>query len=263
MSHFRQLTLSFAFAGVALSTAQLDAAISNVTLTPDPDEDIVSMDVETNDGSASTTFAAADLITGTVTGFVDTDPRAYVLDGDPLPADRTAVMDNELSVGDGFINVQELSFTFSQPIVNHPNQPDFFVGDFGGGQDDNYAITIDGVTVAVAANEFDVNEGANAIDIINGAAAANTPDGLDSINFTQSGGSNSGFNFQSFDLSDFGIADNDTALALTINTEPAGDTDGQNLDPNVIAAFPAIPEPGTLTLLAAGGLMMLHRRRKA
>ena len=256
------------------------AAIVNVTQNQSGGSDngtIASITATDNAGANPVTFQPSNLILGTLTAFNDADPRIFVPAGGSVPADRSAVIDNDLNLRDGFGNVNTLTFTFATPVANAAGRADFFIGDFGRSNNDTYRITLNGTTVTVAADTTDANGFSTdpndefvtsdfTIDQYTSGVAATTPGALDGQTFTNTNSpSTSAVNFASFDFSAFGVAPGATVSSFSIATTGTGDTT-QQLDPMVIGAFgpvSAVPEPTAALagVVGLGGLLVRRHRR--
>jgi hypothetical protein len=233
--------------------------------TDDANNVITSVTLESNDQTQTRVYDAGDFTLGTLTDFDDSDPQVFVSNGGSVPGDVSSVLDNNLDLEEGFINVSSLEFTFSQPVTNHDNQTDFFIVDFGSGQDDSYTITINGTTVGIGprtSGDTETQSAAIDIDRFSDNTAVSTAAELDALNYAPAGDSSSNLNYQSFDLDNWGIGVGDTINSLLIETTGSGDSD-QRFAPAVIAAFSnPIPEPSSLALTSLGLALIAGRRRK-
>lgn len=240
-------TASLAFTGSLSHAGVIGVGVSG--------SEITSIEVEANDELSTTTYAAGDLVLGTLTS-VSTDTSLFLPWNTSVPADVSGVIDNDLTIDNGLGNPSSISFTFDTPILNLANSDDFFLADFGG-SNDAHEISINGQTVTISGGTQDFATPSNVdIAILNDTPASTDPDDLDGLAWSVSGRSQAPINFNAYDLSDFGIAEGDSAVSMTV-------TSADGLDPMVIGGFQAIPEPSSAALVLLGlGLVGVSGRRR-
>lgn len=162
----------------------------------------------------------------------------------------------DFNVDTGILNYETLDMTFVSPVLNRPGA-DIVVIDIGRDFNDEFDVTIDGVTVTVA-NNSDVSEGAERFFSIwtsTQSVFASVAD-LNAATFNlANGGATSERPINLLDLSDFGVAAGDSVSAIALASS------GHDL--MLVAGFAApIPEPSSMLLLLGVAAPGLCRRRR-
>lgn len=211
-------------AALAIAPAARGGDINNVTLSGS------TLDVITADRAGMVIdYDALDLINVTLTDIdgqvTDSDrARLFVADGDPVPADRSSVIE-DLDLATGINNPESITVDFNSPIINSAGS-DLILFDWG--TDDPISITINGVTHNYGSAAYDNEPGGSLItDIYRSSTSVNSVSDLESDSYSQVGGSESGQTALGIDLSDFGLALNQTAVTVRIddNTPSASSMD--------------------------------------
>ncbi|QNN23822.1 hypothetical protein HED60_16615 [Planctomycetales bacterium ZRK34] len=218
-------------AALAIAPAARGGDINNVTLSGS------TLDVITADRAGMVIdYDALDLINVTLTDIdgqvTDSDrARLFVADGDPVPADRSSVIE-DLDLATGINNPESITVDFNSPIVNSAGS-DLILFDWG--TDDPISITINGVTHNYGSAAYDNEPGGSLItDIYRSSTSVNSVSDLESDSYSQVGGSESGQTALGIDLSDFGLALNQSAVTVRIDDNTAA---ASSMDPLAVVGM--------------------------
>lgn len=230
-----QLTavLLIAFAGAPAARA---GDVNNVTLSGS------TISVITADRAGLTIdYNAVDLTNVTLTDVAgmsnDSDRlRVFVPSGGSVPGDRSTVLE-DLSLATGLNNPETITVDFNTPLVNSAGI-DLVLFDWG--TDDPVSVTINGVTHNYNSAHYDSEPGGSLnTSIFRSAAAVNSLSDMESASYASFSGSTSAQTALGIDLSDFGIALNDTAVTVRIDDNTAS---ASAMDPLAVVGFAKVNE---------------------
>ncbi|MFT5121655.1 MAG: hypothetical protein ACI97B_000280 [Verrucomicrobiales bacterium] len=225
------------------------------------------------------TYSQSDLIGGTVTGFAGAQAGVILMPNGvsaPAPGLRGSLLGGDFDLETGNINSASgstaVTFTLNAPVFNRPG-PDlvFFEIATNLAERDAFSMQINGTTIAYDGNVA----GVWGPSLFNTRSADVNSASLTPSNITQLEAGTTTFNLTStevnqgvygigLELSDFGVALNDsiTTIQYGSRTGVAGAGNG-TIDPVLLMGI-AIPEPGSGMLLFMGmaGLIAWRKRDK-
>ncbi len=264
-----------AAAAVCVAPAATHANILGITINNADTNDYTLTSVTLTRGAAGAfTYTPAQLIGVDVTDIAATGNSLAVQVGAPVPAPgarATLLEDNRLDTGlinpfsTGSPADDAFEVTFLRPVINSDGA-DLLVFEIGGGDPTAFWVNNDRVNhrYDVTASSFNTNlltgvpftqyayanpgGGTN----VNGLAALESPTGWGG---TGADGSTAIAGL-ALDLSSFGIAPGGSVTSLRWQTTSTPN----RLDAVYVAGLPAVPEPASLSLLAAAGVGLLARR---
>lgn len=250
-----------AFVSIFLVTAGVSKAAVEIVSWTSSAKTLV--DITIDDGTAQTTYTAAELI-GVDVKDPFSDGAAYeVIAGvggsNPAAGTRAALIE-DLKMDSGFLNLEVWSVNFNAPIFNRPgfdlvlvdwsNSADgdsFNVSLTSGGATVNYNTTTSGKVLSASGSTV-TSRFASGTSVANLAAA-------ESVALSANGTTSvSNFVFVGIDLTALGVASGASISDLYFSG-------GSGIDPVSIFGLPNVPEPASIGLLSAGLLVMLRRRR--
>lgn len=220
---------------------------------------IVSITLHRTEGT--TVVTPNELVLGTLTA-VDFPAQARVLvpDGGSAPTPRADVLQDH-RVDTGLVNVESISVYFDT-IVDRAGF-DLLFADWGG--NDTFDVTISGLLdgqlfqETVQYDPADFYDSDNfSLDIVDSDdPSVNTLAEFEAAGYSYAADTSADVGLYGFTLGDFGLP---LGSDLTDVTVTISDPDTPSIDPLFLSAI-IIPEPATLTLLAAGALALDRRRR--
>jgi hypothetical protein len=248
-------------AAAALVATPASAAVTGVTLAPG--NTITSVEFDN-----TTTINSGDFLQPTLGDFDDgNEPQlvdAAAAGGTPTFSPNAAFLDGDIETGYANFGSLQLDFS-SNPLTNDGNAVLVLVDVGFIAAVEDFTLTTDaGGTFSFvdATTDGDFDAGSIAFDLFNtngSTSSVSDVAGLNSASFNNKvlDNTTSGRTFVAINLNEFtGLAPNATVNSITIDT---GVADGSGFD--LVEGFAVVvPEPGSMTLLGLGALMIFKRR---
>jgi hypothetical protein len=262
---FRKSVVGSALVAGIASASSLPAAASVVTdVTLDADNVINDVSID------GITIASGDFVNPGVSDFDDGN-EPQLLDnaaagGSPTFAPNASFIDGDVDTG--FANIGSLVLDFSaSPLVNDGNTVLVLVDIGFVNAVESFSLTTDAggsFSFDGSTTDGDFLAATEAFDLFStggDTTSVSTLAGLNAAAFDNKvlDDTTSGRTFVAVNLDDLGLAPNAVVTSVTIDT---GSANGSGFDLTEGFAV-VVPEPASLTLLAAGGLLMASRRRSA
>jgi len=219
-------------------------------------------------GTGNQTYTAAQLIGFDLTGVGLNSVRDFSVlsgEGDPGSGNRAALLDGDMNLHTGFVNMLVWQIEFNTPVTNAPGA-DFVIFDMMTNGDTFTIRKVNGVDIPdVDILKADFTTGllpSTPQNLINVQRASDGGEFIGNVADLEAATYEGTYAYSTsdpvagiaIDFSDLGIADGETVTSIEMHGKGA-------LDPVFAAGLP-VPEPTTIGLLAIGGGLSLIRRKK-